>query len=164
MSHYLGFSPVGRLIATREVALHPGAVPPDAVFGVEGVVAVEIRPEVIVKVRPPVWSALVGHASRSAAGVQVDSLQTIQDALRAAELARLERDLVSAAEACALRESAGRMLSGGLPPAAREDAAKMQQRLRQLDVVVARARGGSFPAPVKVPNLLQDLAGRELPL
>lgn len=164
MGNFLLFNETGRLIATRELALAPGAVPAEAVFPGSHGTCVELHPAVLLKVRPPVWNALVGHAARHAEGVRIDDLPTIRVHLEQREIRKAERDLVEAASRLAVRDQAGRLLADGLPPSEREAQERARGELRNAEGRIACMRRGDFEPPIVVPPVLAQLAGRVLPL
>lgn len=164
MGHFLLFSEHGRLIATREVALAPGAVDPETVFpGARGV-AVELHPALLLKVRPPVWDALVGHAARHRDGVRVDDLATIRVHIEQRTLRQAEHELVEAACRVAMRDGAARLLQDGLPPSERDLQERLRQDMRRLELRVDHMRRGLFEGGVTIPPMLAELAGKVLPL
>lgn len=164
MGNYLLFSEHGRLIATRELTVAPGAVPAEAVFPGSRGTCVELHPAVLLKIRPAVWSALVGHASRHTGGVRVDDLATIRGHIEQAELRKAESVLVDAASRLAVRDMAGRMLAEGLPPSEREQQERTRGELRSAEGKVSLMRRGVFEPSVDVPPVLAQTAGKVLPL
>lgn len=121
--------------------------------------ALELHPSILLKIRPPTWQALVGHARYTPNGLQVRPLEEIQETVR--ELARMskEAELVHMAAQIVTIEAAATLL-GGLPASQKSGMANLRGGLEKAKTALANLDAN--PPPVS--QQLVDLAGRLLPL
>lgn len=168
MSVFLLFDRSARLVAAHESAVDFGVVAPLSMFdkSPEEATAVEVRPKVLTRIRPPVFQHLVTHASylrdpNHGNRVKVDSLEDITRRLQAQAVEQMESKLADTAQRLALLEMGTQRLGFTLPSVDRRHK-KLSADLDDEMVELDRWESGHYRT--KVPQVLIDWAGKVVPL
>ena len=170
MSVHLLFDESDRLCAQTQIAPAYGEMDSLSVFFAEdqqernehiGFVGIDLAPEILHEIRPPVWAGLVTHARRTREGLQVDSLDAIHARLTRHAIGQQEIIVFSLAKELALSKLAETLL-GCVPKAAQKELGDLARRLDQERATLVAITTGENR--IAVSKMLVDLAGKLLPL
>lgn len=125
--------------------------------------AIELAPEILIRFRPPVYQAVIGHARRMDGKLQVDAIELVRERLRRQHIEAAERAMFQIAQGLALGDLAeSRWYPGStLPDHLIAGKAAMVEDLRKAHYRVEKWKEGG---PVEIPSLLASHCGGELPL
>ena len=122
----------------------------------------ELAPEILLQIRPPVWAGLVGNAVLQDRKLLVDEVETIR--VRGQRLAaeQAEAQAWSLAREQAVMEITRKVFPGPVPAQVDHAYAQLNARVREVLALSVELREGRRRAQI-APAVI-DLAGQELPL